>query len=255
MIKTLKHHQFLFRELVKRDFRQKYKKTTLGFIWSILNPLAAFLVFMLIFKNLFSRNTPHYTIYMLVGILTYSYYSNASQTGMQSFLGNAGIIQKIKVPTWIFPLSKNVSALFNFFITLILLIPFMIYDHMGFTWKLVFLIYPIILMFFFNLGVSMILASLYVFFKDIQYFYNIFCRLLYFCCAVFWYDTSMSETAQKILHINPIYDFIYYSRMVFFFFFFFLLFVHLVLLGYTILFLGLGILIYRCNKDKLVYYL
>ena len=99
MIKTLKQHQFLFRELVKRDFRQKYKKTTLGFIWSILNPLAEFLVLMLIFKNLFSRNTPHYTIYMLVGILTYSYYSNASQTGMQSFLGNAGIIQKIKVPT------------------------------------------------------------------------------------------------------------------------------------------------------------
>ena len=170
-------------------------------------------------------------------------------------LFRSGIIQKIKVPTWIFPLSKNVSALFNFFITLILLIPFMIYDHMGFTWKLVFLIYPIILMFFFNLGVSMILASLYVFFKDIQYFYNIFCRLLYFCCAVFWYDTSMSETAQKILHINPIYDFIYYSRMVIIHQQIPTLFDHLVLLGYTILFLGLGILIYRCNKDKFVYYL
>ena len=255
MIKTLKQHQFLFRELVKRDFRQKYKKTTLGFIWSILNPLAEFLVLMLIFKNLFSRNTPHYTIYMLVGILTYSYYSNASQTGMQSFLGNAGIIQKIKVPTWIFPLSKNVSALFNFFFTLFLLIPFMIYDHMGFTWKLGFLIYPIILMFFFNLGVSMILASLYVFFKDIQYFYSIFCRLLYFCCAVFWYDTSMSETAQKILHINPIYAFIYYSRMVIIHQQNPTLYDNLVLLGYTILFLGLGILIYSCNKGKFVYYL
>lgn len=131
MIKTLKQHQFLFRELVKRDFRQKYKKTTLGVIWSILNPLAEFLVLMLIFKNIFSRNTPHYTIYMLVGILNYTYFNNATHTGMQSFLNNAGIIQKIKVPTWIFPLSKNVSALFNFFITLVLLIPFMIYDHMG----------------------------------------------------------------------------------------------------------------------------
>ena len=113
MIKTLKQHQFLFRELVKRDFRQKYKKTTLGVIWSILNPLAEFLVLMLIFKNIFSRNTPHYTIYMLVGILNYTYFNNATHTGMQSFLNNAGIIQKIKVPTWIFPLSKNVSALFN----------------------------------------------------------------------------------------------------------------------------------------------
>ena len=108
MIKTLKQHQFLFRELVKRDFRQKYKKTTLGVIWSILNPLAEFLVLMLIFKNIFSRNTPHYTIYMLVGILNYTYFNNATHTGMQSFLNNAGIIQKIKVPTWIFPLSKNV---------------------------------------------------------------------------------------------------------------------------------------------------
>ena len=85
--------------------------------------------------------------------------------------------------------------------------------------------------------------------------YNIFCRLLYFCCAVFWYDTSMSETAQKILHINPIYDFIYYSRMVIIHQQIPTLFDHLVLLGYTILFLGLGILIYRCNKDKFVYYL
>ena len=93
MIKTLKQHQFLFRELVKRDFRQKYKKTTLGVIWSILNPLAEFLVLMLIFKNIFSRNTPHYTIYMLVGILNYTYFNNATHTGMQSFLNNAGIIQ------------------------------------------------------------------------------------------------------------------------------------------------------------------
>ena len=223
MIKTLKQHQFLFRELVKRDFRQKYKKTTLGVIWSILNPLAEFLVLMLIFKNIFSRNTPHYTIYMLVGI-----------------------IQKIKVPTWIFPLSKNVSALFNFFITLVLLIPFMIYDHMGFTWKLVFLIYPIVLLFFFNLGVSFILASLYVFFKDVQYFYNIFCRLLYFCCAVF---------RQKLLHINPVYDFIYYSRTVIIHKQIPTMFDHLILLGYTVLFLVIGLLIYHFNKNKFVYYL
>ena len=221
MIKTLKQHQFLFRELVKRDFRQKYKKTTLGVIWSILNPLAEFLVLMLIFKNIFSRNTPHYTIYMLVGILNYTYFNNATHTGMQSFLNNAGIIQKIKVPTWIFPLSKNVSALFNFFITLVLLIPFMIYDHMGFTWKLVFLI----------------------------------CRLLYFCCAVFWYDTSMSETRQKLLHINPVYDFIYYSRTVIIHKQIPTMFDHLILLGYTVLFLVIGLLIYHFNKNKFVYYL
>ncbi|MGN1225512.1 MAG: ABC transporter permease [Ruminococcus sp.] len=255
MIKTLKKYKFLFGELVKRDFRQKYKKTTLGVIWSVLNPLAEFLILMMIFKNLFGRTTPHYTVYMLIGILTYSYFSNATTSGMQSFLSNGAIIQKIKLPIWLFPLSKNVSALINFFITLILLIPFMIIDGVPFTWKLIFLVIPIVLLFFMNYGISLILASLYIFFKDVQYFYSIFCRLLYFCCAVFWYDTSLSEQGQKLLHINPVYDFISYSRSIIIHAQIPSLIDHLVLIAYTVAMLLIGFLVYHYNKEKFVFYL
>ncbi|MDO4156595.1 MAG: ABC transporter permease, partial [Oscillospiraceae bacterium] len=230
-------------------------KTTLGVIWSVLNPLAEFLILMMIFKNLFGRTTPHYTIYMLVGILTYGYFSNATTSGMQSFLSNAAIIQKIKLPIWLFPLSKNVSALINFFITLILLIPFMIIDGVAFTWKLIFLIVPIILLFLMNYGISLILASLYIFFKDVRYFYSIFCRLLYFCCAVFWYDTSLSEQGQKLLHINPIYDFITYSRSIIIHAQIPSLIDHLILIAYTVGLLLIGFLIYHYNKEKFVFYL
>jgi ABC-2 type transport system permease protein len=213
------------------------------------------MILMLIFKNLFGRDTPHYTIYMLVGILNYTYFSNATTSGMQSFLNNAGIIQKIKLPIWIFPLSKNVSALINFFITLVLLVLFMFIDHIVFTWKLIFLVIPIVLLFIMNYGISLILASMYIFFKDVQYFYHIFCRLLYFCCAIFWYDTSLSETGQKLLRLNPIYDFITYYRSIIISAQIPSLSTHLILLGYSVAFLLIGMLVYNRNKNKFVFYL
>lgn len=255
MIKVLKKYNFLFKELVKRDFRQKYKKTSLGIIWSILNPLAEFAVLMLIFNNVFRRDTPHFTTYMLTGILVYSYFNNATSSGMHSFLYNAGIIQKIKLPIWLFPLSKNVSATITFLINLLLLIPFMIADHVPFTWKIVFLVYPLLVMLCMNVGVSLIMASLYVFFKDTQYFYGIFCRLLYFGCAIFWYDTALSEKGQMILKINPIYDFITYFRSILIYGEIPSLMIHLYLLGFSLLMLGIGVLVYRCNKNKFIFYL
>ena len=106
-----------------------------------------------------------------------------------------------------------------------------------------------------NYGISLILASLYVFFKDVQYFYSIFCRLLYFCCAVFWYDTSLSEQGQKMLHINPVYDFISYSRSIIIHAQIPSLIDHLVLIAYTVAMLLIGFLVYHYNKEKFVFYL
>ncbi len=255
MIKILRKYQYLLSRLVQRDFIQKYKKTTLGVIWSVISPLCEFAILMLVFKNLFGRNTPHYTIYMMVGLLTYNYYSNATNNGMHSFLSNAGIMQKINLPSWLFPLSRTISAAINFLITCIVMIVFLYVDRISLTWKMLSLIYPFVLLFFFNLGVSLILATLYVFFKDVQYLYHIFNRLLYFCCAIFWTTDHMSETAKRIMMINPVYDFIVYGRMVIMDGVIPSIELHLLLFGYTSVILLIGIMIYRCNCDKFIFYL
>ncbi len=255
MIKTLKKYRYLLARLVQRDFIQKYKKTTLGIIWSVLSPLCEFAILMFIFKNMFGRDMPHFTIYMLVGVLSYSYYSNATTNGMHSFLSNAGIMHKIKLPSWLFPLSKNISATINFLITCIILVVFMFVDRLAPTWNMVLLLYPFVLFFFFNLGISLILATMYVFFKDTQYIYSIFNRLLYFCCAIFWTPDHLSENSQKILMINPVYDFIAYGRSIILYGEIPSLEMHLILFGYTVLVLLLGIIVYRCNRNKFVFYL
>lgn len=86
MIKALKDYRFLLSRLIKRDFIQKYKKTALGIIWSVMNPLCELMILMLVFKNIFGRDTPYYTTYVIIGILTFNYYTNATTQGMGSLL-------------------------------------------------------------------------------------------------------------------------------------------------------------------------
>ncbi len=249
------NYRFLLSRLVKRDFIQRYKKTTLGVVWSILSPLCEFAIMMLVFKNIFGRDTPHYTTYILSGLLLYNYYGNATTSGMTSLLSNAGILNKIKLPTWLFPLSKTISATINFLITCVVLVVFMIIDDITFSWQFVFLLYPAILFFLFNLGVSFLLASLYVFFKDVSYLYSIFNRLVFYCSAIFWKASSLGTVGQSLLHINPIYNFIYYVRSI-------LIDgcipsneVHLLLLAQTGILLLIGWTVYTCSKDKFIFYL
>lgn len=255
MIKTLKEYRFLLSRLVKRDFIQKYKKTAFGIIWSILNPLCELFILTFVFKNVFGRNTQHFTIYVMIGILMFNYYSNATTHGMESFLNNAGIINKIKLPVWLFPLSKNISAAINFLITCIAMAVFILLDNIVLTWKLLLLAYPFVLMFFFNLGVSLILASLYIFFKDMAYFYQLFNRMLYYCCAIFWTIERFPEQAKPFLRCNPVYDFILYGRTVILDGNIPDLQLHLILLAYTVGMLIVGIIVYNCNKKKFIFYL
>ena len=117
-ISTLKKYQFLFEELVKRDFKKKYKRTVLGMGWSVLSPILTLLVLLLVFRGFFGRDTPHYSIYVFSGNIVYSYFSDSASQGMSSLMNNAHIFTKANVPKVLFLLSKNVQTLINFGLTL-----------------------------------------------------------------------------------------------------------------------------------------
>ena len=144
MIQKLKRHQFLFEELVKRDFKKKYKRTVLGMAWSILSPLLTLLVMKLVFTQFFGRNTPHYTTYLFCGNLVFSYFNESTGQGMTSLMSNAGIFTKVNVPKYLFLFSKNVQTLINFGLTLCVFFVFCILDEITFTWKFLLLLFPII---------------------------------------------------------------------------------------------------------------
>ena len=159
--------RFLFEELVKRDFKQKYKRTVLGMVWSILSPLLSLLVMRIVFTGFFGRNTPFYTTYLFAGNLVMAYFKESTNSGMVSLMSNAGIITKLNVPKYIFLLTRNVSALINFGITLIVFFLFVAIDGITFKVEFLVLFYPILCLIVFNIGTGLILSELFVFFRDV----------------------------------------------------------------------------------------
>lgn len=163
----MKKNAFLFSELVKRDFKEKYKRTALGMGWSLLSPLLNLLVMTLVFSRFFANNVEHYTIYLFCGNLVFAYYREATNGGMGSLVTNAAIFTKVNVPKYLFLLSRNVSALINFLLTLCIFFLFCALDGIRFGWQFLGLLYPILCLVLFNIGIGLILSALYIFFKDI----------------------------------------------------------------------------------------
>lgn len=130
-------------------------------------------------------------------------------------LNNAPIFTKINVPKYIFLLANSISALINFMLSLLVFFVFCLLEpEVTFTWKMLLLIYPLIGLYLFNLGVSMSLSALYVFFKDIRYLYDIAVMLLMYLSAIFYSVKAFDPMYQKLFLLNPVYVYISYFRSI-----------------------------------------
>lgn len=254
MINNLMNRRFLFEELVKRDFKKKYKRTVLGMAWSVLSPLLTLLVMRMVFYNFFGRTTEHYTIYLFCGNLIFSYFNESTSQGMSSLMGNASIFTKVNVPKYLFLFSKNVQTLINFGLTLCVFVVFCVLDHIVFTWKVILLIYPIICLVLFNVGVGLILSALFVFFRDIQYLWSVFTMLLMYMSAIFYTIDSYSETVQCLFLLNPVYLFIRYFRKIVIEATIPTLWFHLLMLTDVIIVCGIGCWMYKKYNHRFLYY-
>ena len=254
MFQTLKSQQFLFEELVKRDFKKKYKRTVLGMAWSLLSPLLSLLVMRLVFTQFFGRTTPHYTTYLFCGNLVFSFFSESTNQGMSSLMGNAHIFTKVNVPKYLFLFSKNVQCLINFGLTLCVFFVFCALDHITFTWRFILLLYPICCLVLLNIGIGLILSALFVFFRDIQYLWSVFTQLLMYASAIFYSIDNYSPKVQRLFLANPVYVIIKYSRVIVIEASVLSPTYHLLMAAEALLALGLGCWMYKKYNHQFLYY-
>lgn len=254
MIVKLSQNKFLFEELVKRDFKKKYKRTVLGMVWSVLSPLMTLMVMKIVFTQFFGRNTEHYTIYLFCGNLVFSYFNESTGQGMESLMANASIFSKVNVPKYLFLFSKNVQALINFGLTLTIFFLFCVLDRITFTWKFICLLYPICSLLLFNIGVGLILSALFVFFRDIQYLWNVFSLLLMYLSAIFYTIDGYSHTMQCLFLLNPVYLHIRYFRKIVIEATIPTVWFHLLMAADVMIVLGIGCLMYKKYNTRFLYY-
>lgn len=250
----MKQYQFLFEELVKRDFKKKYKRTILGMVWSVLSPLLTLMVMKIVFTQFFGRNTEHYTIYLFCGNLIFSYFSESTGQGMESLMANSSVFTKVNVPKYLFLFSKNVQALINFGLTLTIFFLFCILDGITFTWKFLCLLYPICTLLLFNIGVGLILSALFVFFRDIQYLWNVFSLLLMYMSAIFYTIDGYEHTVQCLFLLNPVYLHIRYFRKIVIEATIPTIWFHLLMAADVFIALGIGCWMYKKYNTRFLYY-
>lgn len=243
----------MFTELVKRDFKQKYKRSILGMGWSILSPLLQLLIMRIVLPSFCKRHSPLYGLFVC-GQSYICFFKESTTGGMGALMSNASIFTKINVPKYIFLLTKNVSAIINFAITLLIFFLFVAIDGIAFSWRFLMLFYPIICLLVFNIGIGLILSALFVFFRDTQYLYDIITLLLMYLSAIFYSVDVYPPNIQRLFLLNPIYCVIKYIRVI----------VidgnipsqayHLLLLAYALVAVGIGGWIYKRQNHKFLYY-
>ena len=250
---SISKNSFLFKQLVKYNFKKRYKGTVLGMIWSILYPLFDLLILVLIFTKLLGRNTPHYPIYVFCGTLLMAYFREATRDGMTCFRNNRSLITKVKMPNYLLLISKNASSLINFALTLTIFILLCIVDGISINLTFILLLFPIICISLFNIGVGFILNTCYVFFRDVSYIYDLLLIIINYLSATFYNIGSFSSSVQKLFLLNPIYCYIRYFRIIVIENNIPGIELHALCLFYAVIYLSIGILVYRKNKNKFIY--
>lgn len=248
-------NQFLLEELVKRDFKKKYKRTFLGIFWSLLSPLMMLGVISFVFSQFFGRTIEYFVLYVLAGQIVFAYFSESTNTGMVSLLNNANIFSKINVPKFLFVLSRNVSALINFILTVVIFFCFVFAYGIEANLLMLLIFYPIVCLIIFNYGIGLILSAFYIFFRDMQYLYSLLLQIVMYGSAIFYSIDMLSKSYQVVFYFNPLYlyitfirDVVIYNKIPELWF--------TALCGlYAVLALLFGLLIYRKYNYKFVYYI
>lgn len=215
--KELYRYRYLLREIVAKNIKIQYRNSVLGIFWTLLQPLLTTLVLVLIFGGLFRSNRDYnFPVYVLTGRLLYEFYSQSTKRAMRSVTGSASVLKKVKVPKYIYPLSNIISNFVTFLISMVVLVGFLAYYLLWpseknpapvITWNVLYAPIPLMILFLLCIGVGLILSTLAVFFKDIEYIYDVFCMLLFYATPIIYdINAQKSVALQYALQANPLYS-------------------------------------------------
>jgi len=213
-IDVYERYTYLLKQLVWRDFHVKYRSSMLGMLWSFLNPLLTMFVYYFVFSTLFKSDIAYFPVYLMSGIVLFNYFSESTGLGLTSIVGNSALITKVYMPKYIYPLSKVLSSAINLCISFIPLLLVMLLTGMQFHKSLLLLPWVVGCLIMFSLGISLILATMYVFFRDTQFLWGVLVTLWNFLTPIFYPESIIPAQFLTLYHLNPLYQIVYFMRSI-----------------------------------------
>ena len=203
-IQNFKKYQPLLNELIARDIKTKYRRSLLGVLWTILNPLLMMVVLSVVFSNLFRFDIEYFPVYLLSGQLIFNFFSESTTNAMSAIIANGPLIKKIYVPKYMFVLSRIFSSTINLLASFTALICVMLVMRVRLHYTVLLSWIPLGLIVFFSLGVGLILAAITVKFRDIMHLYSVFVTALMYLTPVIYPMSILPAWLTPIVKLNPI---------------------------------------------------
>lgn len=228
-VKNFRKYLYLLGQLVKKNIKLRYRRSYLGMLWTLIEPLLTMIVLTIVFGELLGRDAKDaafagvpFPIYVLTGRLLYSFFSSSTNSAMKSIRNNSSMIRKVYVPKYIYPFSGILANFVIFCISLLVLFGVMIFFLVKGQYQapmngyMILSVVPLLNLFLLALGVGLILASLSVFFRDMEYLWSVVLMLIMYCSAIFYFAGNLGEAAQRLLKVNPLFGIINNFRRTFF---------------------------------------
>ena len=212
MVTGMKHSLFVLKSLVSKDFKLKYRRSILGVLWSVLNPLLMMIVLSAVFSFMFRFQIENYPLYLILGQVLFSLMTDATTSAMTSIIDASPLLKKVRVEKMVFPLEKVVFGLVNFAISLIAVLAVMVFFQVIPTWRV--LLIPVMLIFvsLFCVGLGLLLSSLAVFFRDVIHLWGVVTTAWMYATPIFYPLELLPDTLQNLMVWNPMYQYITYFR-------------------------------------------
>jgi lipopolysaccharide transport system permease protein len=204
-LRELLRYRELVRNLMVRDIKVRYKNSTLGFFWSLINPLAQVCIITLVFQLVIRIGFPNYSAYVLVGFLPWTFFQMAVLDASQSILLHGALLKKVYIPREAIPISIVLSNLVHFLLALLVLFAYMAVIRIPFTWRLLLLAPVIFFQTLLTLGVGLLVSCANVFYEDVKYVMTVGLNLMYYLVPVIY-------VVEQLANIPPKYPWLYAHR-------------------------------------------
>ncbi len=211
---------FILQQLVTKDFKLRYRRSVLGVVWSVLNPLLMMIIMSFVFQYFLRSNLEHYSLYLIVGNITFALMNDATNGGLRSIIDAASLLKKVKIDRWVFPVQKVFSAAVNFAFSLVAVAIVMVFDGVIPTIHTLWFFVGLLLVMLFSIGIGMLIGAMCVFFRDMIHLWSVVLTAWTYLTPIFW-DLSLLTNSNApayviwLVKVNPMYNYLEIMRSAF----------------------------------------
>jgi ABC-2 type transport system permease protein len=205
-LQRYRYSLILLRELVITDFKLRYQSSFLGYLWSLLKPLALFAILYLVFVRYLpvGGDIPHLPVYLLLGIVLWNYFTEVTNNGVSSIVGKGDLLRKINFPKYVIVLAGSFSALINLAINMVVVVAFMVITNVPFMSTIVWMPFVIIELFVFSLGLAFLLSALFVRLRDVNYIWEVLMQGAFYGTPIIYNIDIIPHKIQQVIILNPV---------------------------------------------------